>query len=69
MTSLEKIIARVNSIHRRTHPRVASAVAPPNATGANTAAMMITALRTMNTAHTNTDASRKNTDNITTNAV
>src|SRR5919197_1908578 len=57
-TSLEKTIARVNSTHRRTHPDVARAAAPENATGANTAATMIIALRMTNIAHTKNDAIR-----------
>ena len=57
-TSLQNTIASVNSTHLRTHPDVAREAAPENATGANTAATMIIALRITNSAHTKNDAIR-----------
>ena len=57
-SSLETIIAATNSIQRRTHARVMSAVAPANASGARTAAMISSSLRIIIAAQTMTTAAR-----------
>ena len=57
-SSLEAIIAAVNSTHLRTQPRVTSAVAPENASGVNTAATMISNLRIISAAQITITASR-----------
>src|SRR6266581_6139534 len=55
-TSLDSTRAIVNSIQRFTHGAVAFDAAPENAIGANTAAMMISILRTIIAAQTITIA-------------
>jgi hypothetical protein len=65
--SFEAIIAAVNSIHLRTQPRVMSAVAPANASGARTAASRIISLRIIMAAQmTTTEASTARDTKMTT---
>ena len=56
--SFDTINATVTSIQRRTHEAVMSASDPAKASGANTAEMTMSTLRTVSAAHTNPTATR-----------